>query len=721
MRAAIVIPATFAVSLLVIRNLQTATFAVFGCFALLVMSDFGGRRLARTGAYLGATLTGAALLTLGTAVSPNIALGSALMLVVGFIVSFAGVFGGYLTAGQTGQLLAFVLAVAIPGTVSDIPARLAGWALAGAVSTLAGVFLWPWFERVMLREMAAEACRAVADLVDAMRLRTADGALDRFRSAVEATVRALHREYTRTKQRPAGPARRDRAFVQLVTQLDEIVDLGERPFHEERPSTRPCIDETTRLAATVTAALRASADALTADARPNVRAIHDARRAHRAALDRWAAEQLQAGRPAEEVLSGIDVDHTLRVVSYISIALGENAVIAAGGQPDDSFSVPASIPRRAGFLGLVLRTAGTARAQLAPSSTVLHGSLRVAVGLALSVLLARVLGLSHAFWVVLGTLSVLRSNALGTGRTTMQALLGTIIGFLVGGLFALVAGSNPIIMWIALPIALFLASYAAGAIGFVAGQAAFTLMVIVIFNLISPAGWQVGLVRIEDVALGTGVSVVVSILLWPSGARRDFARSIASLYRSLIEYLGPAFALVLGMEEHAADLTSIRAEVVRARERAGEAFDSLLNERGAKPFDAQTAGRLVSAGSQALLAGDLLTVVAADLESGANTCADGAAAVDAQVQVLMAGLRQIANELAGELRSTQLSTRPSADALRAAAMDCLCSAGGGERAVRDAMAVVIATEWVQNLVRLQADIAEPVKTATDAARVAWWR
>jgi len=34
-RAAIVIPATFAVSLLVIRDLQVATFAVFGCFALL--------------------------------------------------------------------------------------------------------------------------------------------------------------------------------------------------------------------------------------------------------------------------------------------------------------------------------------------------------------------------------------------------------------------------------------------------------------------------------------------------------------------------------------------------------------------------------------------------------------------------------------------------------------------------------------------------------------
>ena len=47
LRAAIVNPAVFAFTLLVIRNLQVATFAVFGCFGLLVMADFGGPRRPR--------------------------------------------------------------------------------------------------------------------------------------------------------------------------------------------------------------------------------------------------------------------------------------------------------------------------------------------------------------------------------------------------------------------------------------------------------------------------------------------------------------------------------------------------------------------------------------------------------------------------------------------------------------------------------------------------
>ena len=37
---------------------------------------------------------------------------------------------------------------------------------------------------------------------------------------------------------------------------------------------------------------------------------------------------------------------------------------------------------------------------------------------------------------------------------------------------------------------------------FIAGQAAFTVMVVILFNIIQPVGWSVGLVRIEDIALG---------------------------------------------------------------------------------------------------------------------------------------------------------------------------------------------------------------------------
>jgi hypothetical protein len=67
-------------------------------------------------------------------------------------------------------------------------------------------------------------------------------------------------------------------------------------------------------------------------------------------------------------------------------------------------------------------------------------------------LLARLLRLDHDFWVVLGTLSVLRSNALATGRTTLEALAGTVAGFAVGALVTGVAGAPSVVLWVALPM-----------------------------------------------------------------------------------------------------------------------------------------------------------------------------------------------------------------------------------------------------------------------------
>jgi uncharacterized membrane protein YccC len=719
-RAAVVNPAVFALTLLVIRDLQVATFAVFGCFGLLVMADFGGPRRTRAIAYATTALAGAALIAIGSVVSFSAATAAIVMLVVGFMLSFAGVFGGYIAAAQTALLLAFVLSASIPASVSAIPTRLAGWMIAAIVSTLAGVFFWPWFEHASLRRRAAEACRTVADLVAAMRGGPADGAVGGRVQAARAAVSAVKGEYARTGMRPSGPTRKDRAFVELVTQLGQVIEVAERPFHQRRPSLRPCIREGDLLAAAVVETLRQDASVITGAPPPAIRELEAARRAHREALDRWAADELRAGRTAEAVLDGLDVDHTLRVIAYLTIALSTNAVIAAGREPDDAVSLPAGIPRLDGARGVAMRTARTIRTHLEPSSTVLHGSARVAVGLALSVLLARTLGLNHAFWVVLGTLSVLRSNALGTGRTTVQALLGSIIGFAVGGVIAGVAGGDSTVMWIAMPIATFLASYAASAIGFVTGQAAFTVMVIIIFNLISPAGWQVGLVRVEDIAVGTAVSVVVGVLLWPRGARRDLASATAGFYRAVRVYLGLAFSLVLG-EDRDADIGRTRADAERARDRAAEAFDVFLNERGSRPLDPDAAARLVSSGSHGLLAADLLVMVAIDLGYRATGCPDGVRAVDSQVRTLLAGFDDLADRLTSTRNSGSHPERPSEESLRRAALDCLRGSGGDADATRGAMAVVIAGEWVENLVRVEVDLEQPVDAAVAAARTHWWR
>ena len=70
-RAAIVMPAVFALAEKVIGDPQTALFAAFGSFAMLMFVDFTGPGRSRFVAYLALAGAGAANIVLGTLCSQN--------------------------------------------------------------------------------------------------------------------------------------------------------------------------------------------------------------------------------------------------------------------------------------------------------------------------------------------------------------------------------------------------------------------------------------------------------------------------------------------------------------------------------------------------------------------------------------------------------------------------------------------------------------------------
>ena len=169
-----------------------------------------------------------------------------------------------------------------------------------------------------------------------------------------------------------------------------------------------------------------------------------------------------------------------------------------------------------------------------------RNALRGAVGLALAVGVVEVTNVSHGFWVVLGTMSVLRSSALGTGATALRAIGGTAVGFIAGSVIMIGLADHSVFLWVVLPVVVLLSGMAPSMISFAAGQAAFTLVVIILFNIIQPIGWKVGLTRIEDVAIGCGVSIVVGILFWPRGATAALGRALSTAFAASSAYLADA-------------------------------------------------------------------------------------------------------------------------------------------------------------------------------------
>src|SRR5438093_5040480 len=115
-RAAIVMPAVFAVADKVIQDPQTAIFAAFGSFAILVFVDFSGPLRSRFVAYVALAFVGAANIVVGTLCSRNAWLATAAMAVVGFLILFSGVINGHFAAPGTSAILTLVLPVTMPGS-----------------------------------------------------------------------------------------------------------------------------------------------------------------------------------------------------------------------------------------------------------------------------------------------------------------------------------------------------------------------------------------------------------------------------------------------------------------------------------------------------------------------------------------------------------------------------------------------------------------------------
>ncbi|MGQ9411088.1 FUSC family protein [Mycolicibacterium gilvum] len=529
-RAAVVVPAAGAVSFAVAGgSTQTPLFTIFGAVALLVFSDFPGNRQNRAVAYGGLGLNGFLLITLGTLVAPYPWPAVAAMFVIGVAVTFSGVLSETLAAGQRATLLTFVLpACTPPGPVAE---RLLGWTIALAVCVPAALFLLPPRHHGQLRRRAARACTALADRLDGKV--TPDD--------VQRAMDALRKTFLGADFRPVGLTAGSRALVRVVDDLEWVADRTGRGT-----------GVTLRDKDAVVRVLRASAAVLSisrpADREMARAELEGALLALRTlARGRWREdidEILGAADDEQAVAQGRDLLRRRTIAATVS-ATGRviAAAAAADARPVWARALGLRLPPTGASDRLLPETVAAAKITtgfVENRSVAVRNSLRTGLGLALAVTVTHVFPVEHGFWVVLGALSVLRSSALTTGTRVWRAVVGTGIGFLLGALLISLVGVDPVVMWILMPLAVFGSAYVPEIASFIAAQAAFTMMVLISFNLIAPTGWEVGLIRVEDVFVGALVGVVVSVLLWPRGATASVTRAIDSARFVAARYLRAA-------------------------------------------------------------------------------------------------------------------------------------------------------------------------------------
>jgi hypothetical protein len=201
---------------------------------------------------------------------------------------------------------------------------------------------------------------------------------------------------------------------------------------------------------------------------------------------------------------------------------------------------------------------------------------------------------------------------LNTGATILRALLGTVIGLVAGGLLVALLGSDETALWIVLPFAAMLAAYAPRAVSFAAGQAGFTVLILVLFNLLAPGGWKVGLVRLEDVAIGFAISLVMGLLLWPRGAADVLRRALDDALTTSAGYTAAA-ARRLGLGVQPVETRDAAATALAAAGRLDIAVRQRLAEHSGDPLRVTSLAGLTGASSRLRFAGGVFEVLAANV------------------------------------------------------------------------------------------------------------
>ncbi len=637
-------------------NAQMSLFASFGGVALLLFADFPGNRTARLGAYLGLAVVGALLIALGTLMSPVAWLAIAGMAAVGFIVLFCGVLSAAMAGATRAALLTFILPVMVPVPASEIPSRWAGWALAAALAVPAAVYLLPPRDHDRLRRSAAAACAALADQLDAYASSDRAGTLDDRRRASAATVTALRTQFSRTNVRPVSLTAGSRQLMRLTDRLEWL-----RTVIERLPAEPPTSADHRTVVAGCADALRSAAAVLD-------QAAHHPSFATRQQLSvrLRALEQLHAGTqnfaalldaPTPPDATAVTHPATMLELVYTTRLTGLTVATsaAADARPLLDRLLGRDLP---GVSGPLLPVHRVLTSHLSLRSVWFQNSVRGALGLTIAVAIAEVTEVSHGFWVVLGAMSVLRTTALNTGSTALRAIGGTVIGFIVGSVVMLLVGTTPWHLWVLLPITVLVAAYLPAAVSFAAGQAAFTLLVVVLFNIIAPTGWQVGLVRVEDVVFGCVSALVSGVLLWPHGAAAAIRNALAEFYRRAADAVVAATdRLVTARAGDPATFDAAVSEAATASLRLDDALREYLFERGTRnvPLDALIA--LVNGAGRVRMTAEAIAAMTPLADPTSAGSAESAAVVTRSAATNRAGL----DELAGRLEHTARELTPAAE------------------------------------------------------------
>ncbi|MEV8097199.1 FUSC family protein [Kitasatospora sp. NPDC085879] len=559
-----------------------ATYALFGAISLGLLSRIGGGARARARTLLLTLPAAYLLITLGTLLAVRSWAAALGMLGIGFAVAYSSVGGPRLVGLANGLQLLYILPCFPPYRPDDLPLRLIGVTAGIVLLAAAERLLWPVVPPVDYRDRLARAAAAVADLADRTAVAVAappgrpiedgapPGAADGRPDPAAEAMDDLRFSRIPLMERPASASAADRALSHAATALRhtraQLLRIGRvNDLAGPLPQAAALVRAAARTVRAAGEGLRNGRPVPGTDPIETAIAAFEAVRTtpfHPEGAPR------PAPRPAADPGAGAGhigpyrTSDPAEAATAARLGLGSMALEAAEGArfltlavrisrraplpPDPTPPAERPGPFWYGHEPAVRLWWARFRANLTPRSVYFQNAVRTAAALAAARLLVGGLDLTHGFWVLLATLTLMRTTAADTGMALRPALTGTLCGAAATAVMLMLVGDRPLFYAVALPGTMLTAFTLGPILGLAWAQGTFTIAVAMVFAQLAPASWKLAEARLVDVAAGAAVGTLTGLCAWPLGGARELRRRTAELLSDSADALRETVAVLTG-------------------------------------------------------------------------------------------------------------------------------------------------------------------------------
>jgi uncharacterized membrane protein YccC len=176
-------------------------------------------------------------------------------------------------------------------------------------------------------------------------------------------------------------------------------------------------------------------------------------------------------------------------------------------------------------------------------SVLFRHALRLAIVATIAEVLASTLHISTGYWITLTAVVALKPNYGGTSQTTLQRVLGTVLGGIIGiAIVTLIHNS-----WVigGCLLLLIVTAVAVRPLSFSLFITLLTPAIILLLNVTSKGGWQIGVLRIVDSLAGGLLALLGSYLLFPRWERQQLPAQLETPIRANLAYFQEAILALL--------------------------------------------------------------------------------------------------------------------------------------------------------------------------------